>query len=425
MMPLKQFFALALLCAILTLAVPCLALSGTLDRLDAADELTMTISGLSFKQMNGSESGLAVLNAFLAPLSAEVSASSASARLAFRSGQKEISALRLQAAEWPDEHSLPHEALRRLFTEALPALYESCLPAEEAEIPEPEFKNARVRNLPASTQRTTLTVTPAQLAAADDVLGVFRACGSQLCAYLPGAAETTSWLDGLEAASDLTLKRLENADGDAVAWQLTGQVSSNGKDRRKLTLYGGVSGMNVYVSIKLPARSGKNRFELIIDLKDRNGKKESTLEGSITCKRVLDGISYTITDTVKLKNDLTGGEHLTGSIQRSLTEDSIKTVWTVKPDLTGDGNALSGSLTVTKKHAQTQVWQAIADIALKPGISTETETADDPVAFSTQLLSYLSACREALSPDQQRLFDHMLRTDAWMNGPVVPVPDRK
>ena len=406
---------LALLCAFLTLAQGCLAFSDTVATLDQADALTLTVGGLEIRQITGTENGQQVLNAFLSPLSAQVAVNADAAYLAILSAGQEAASVQLGPDLWPDTKTLPHMLLNRFFSETLPALFDACMPAEEP--PEPELRNVNVRNLPRSTQRTTLTVTPAQLVASPAVAQI-RECAAQLSAHLAQADEITAWAENLEAVSNLTVKRLENDAGEPVAWNVTGNISSGGKDVRKMTLYGGMDGMNAYVSLKLPARSGKNNFELVIDLKAKTGKKKNTWAGTISFKRVMNGVSCTITDTVDLENEHTSGEQISGSVKRQLTEGGIKTVWTVKPVLASDGHGFQGTLKVTKKHAQTQVWELAVALSVREGAEAGTATAEGLSEFAAQLAEYLADYRSKLEPGDQRQLDHMLRTDAWMNGPL-------
>ncbi len=411
---------LALLCVCLMLGQSCLAFSDTVDALDAADGLTLSLSNLTVRQLTGSENGRDVLNAFLSPLSAGAALKGNTARLAFLAGNAEIAALRMDSAGQADTFVMPQDTLARVFTEFLPALFEAGVPEEG--LPEPELKTVNIRNLPKSTQRTTLTISPSQAKAAKAAHAALRDITAQLSAHLPHTAELCAWAEAVGAASDLTLKRLENEKGQAVAWQLTGRIASGGKDTRRLTLYGGMNGTNVYVSLKLPARSGKNNLEFVVDLKDKTGKKTNTWSGTVSYKRVMNGVSCTIKDTVDLENDHTSGESITGSVRREVTVDGIKSVWTLRPDLSGDGHGLQGTLTATKKHAQTQVWQAQMNVSLTEGAAVDEAAAETQQQFAAQLLGYLNGYRAQLSADEQRQLDHMLRTDQWMNGPSVTIP---
>ena len=408
---------LALLCVSLMFGQSCLAFSDTADALDAAEGLTMTLSGLTLRQLTGTEHGRETLNAFLAPLSAQAALKKDVARLAFLSGDAEIAALRMGAGEEKATRELPHITLARIFDETLPALFSAGIPEEG--LPEPEQRTVNIRNLGKSTQRTTLTLSPAQ---AETALAAVQDAAARLSGHLPHTAEIAAWVQDMGAVSDLTLKRLENAEGRAVAWSMTGRIASAGKDVRNLNLYGGISGNNVYVSLKLPARSGKNRLELVIDLKDKAGKKENAWSGTVSYKRVRDGESFTIKDTLDLENDHTSGERITGSVKRELTADGIKTVWTLKPELTGDGHSLQGTLSATKKHAQTQVWQMTMSVSLQEGASVDGSAAETPEQFAGLLLGYLTDQRASLSEEDQRQLDHMLRTDEWMNGTSAAVP---
>ncbi len=410
--------ALALACVLALLSTSCLAFSDTLDAMNGLDALTLRLSGFSLIQINGAQAGQEMINRALSPLSAEVAVDAETARLALLNDGAELAALRLPASAWPDTGTWPHAALRRVLNEALPALFDACLPEEELT---PEARMATVRNLPTSIQRTTLTVTPAQFGQAEGALAPFRTAFAAMCAHLPYADALNAWVSALTAESDLTLKRLEDADGRAVAWSLSGRISSGGQDVRKLTFTGGIDGMNAYVSLKLPARSGKNSFELTVDLKDKPGKKKNTWSGTVSLKRVLNGESWTIRDTVSLTDEHAGEERLTGSVKRESVTDGIKTVWTAAPDLRGENGRLAGTLKVTKKHAQTQVWQASAAVSLSPGASTAAAAADSVSAFAAALTDAWIRFRASLPADGQRLLDHVFRSDAWLNGTSAPV----
>ncbi len=411
---------LALLCALLLVAPSCLAFSDTAAALDAADILTLTLNGLKVTQLNGNDRGREALNSFLSPLAARVALDKETARLALLADGAEFASLALASGEWPDPGTMPHRALEAVFSEALPALYEACLPVEEP--PEPEERSVSIRNLGRSPRRTTLTVMPEQFAGAETALASLRECVARLSVHLPHAAELNAWMSELNAASALTLKRLEGEDGQALAWQLTGSIASGGKDVRKLTLYGGVKGNDAYVSLKLPARSGKNSLTLTVELKDKAGAKKNTWTGTVTYKRSMNGEACTCKDTLKLENEHDGGERITGTLKREYTAGGIKTVWTLTPSLRDDGGGLTGTLTLKKKHAQTQVWQASLNVSLTAGAEQGESASGGMAEFSAGALAYLTRYRDALPEADRRLLDHMLRTDAWMNGTAVPAP---
>ena len=140
---------------------------------------------------------------------------------------------------------------------------------------------------------------------------------------------------------------------------------------------------------------------------------------------VLNGVSLTLKDTVDLTDDHSDGEKITGSLKREHTADGIKTVWTVTPSLRGDGHSLEGRLTCRKKHAQTVVWQAELTVSAAVGADPGEAAAADETLFAAQVLNYLTGYRNSLPEADRRQLDHMLRTDSWMNGAVIPVPSAK
>ena len=184
----------------------------------------------------------------------------------------------------------------------------------------------------------------------------------------------------------------------------------------------GNSGGNVYVSLKLPARSGRNDLELVISLKDQAGKRKNTWSGTLSYRHVMNGDSYVVKDTLSLTDEHQDGEEISGTVKREETVGGIKTVWTLTPELTGDGQSLQGTLNVKKKHAQTQVWQAECALSVTAGADEEPASCGDAAQFAAALAGWLDGYRSGLSPADQRQLDHMLRSNAWLNGPAAEVP---
>ena len=137
--------ALAALCALLLMAEGCLAFSDTADLLDKAEGVTVRLSEIKVQQLTGNDHGRETLNAFLAPLSAEIALNREAARLAVLASGQEVSTLSLEGQKLPDTGLLPHEAFRRLVTETLPDLFLELLPEE---VFEPELRKVKIKNLP-------------------------------------------------------------------------------------------------------------------------------------------------------------------------------------------------------------------------------------------------------------------------------------
>lgn len=402
----------ALICLLALCAAACAAESAGQSASPAPEQLTLTVGPLNFRTLNASsDEGLETLNAFLAPLAARVSVRQDGARLAFLADGQEIAAA--DAADLADTAALPTDALYRLFDEALPALYEAALPQEAP--PEPTLRRAQVKNVGLSTQRTAVQVTSAQLEAFRPAL---EEAVAALSAHLPHAGNLRAWAAAMQPVGDLTLTRLEDEAGAPVAWQLTGRIASGGQDTRQLTFYGGVHGLDAYISLKLPARSGRNSLQWVVDLNDRTGGKENTLTGTITYKRAMNGDSYTVKDTVDLRAAPGALTALSGSVRRECTAGGVKSVWTAAPSLTGDGRTLAGTVSLTRKYAQTQVWQAVLNVSLSTEPLPVLPAPLSLPAFTQALTRYFADTRAALSPERRRLLDHTLRTDAWMYGPA-------
>ena len=57
-------------------------------------------------------------------------------------------------------------------------------------------------------------------------------------------------------------------------------------------------------------------------------------------------------------------------------------------------------------------------LSAREGADAGAVTAEGLPEFAAQLAKYLADYRSKLEPGDQRQLDHMLRTDAWMNGPL-------
>ena len=84
---------------------------------------------------------------------------------------------------------------------------------------------------------------------------------------------------------------------------------------------------------------------------------------------------------------------------------------------------LSGPLSLTVRHERTDLYTLKAQITISQG-----ETKNDRILPASQLsssmLAFLLSARNSMSDQEKQLFDHLLRNDAWMNGPSVPpLPD--
>lgn len=246
--------------------------------------------------------------------------------------------------------------------------------------------------------------------------------------------EVQSILSELVFSGECRFKRfLDKEDGD-MGLQFTGNAAL-GEDKRKVTLFGGFTpNKGGYLSLSLPAVSGKNKMKLTVSWKEteKNGQHTLTLEADYTS--TLNGESQTAAMDVSLKNTVKNEtESWTGTVSLETGAADGKQQWQLKPTLTLDQTGLHGEISVQKKVESKTKLKATLSLTLTdwdaemPTLNSANDLRgmDEPAALQilnqelqplSQSLAHLMA---ALPEDSRTLLLHDLRTDAWMNAPTV------
>ena len=256
-----------------------------------------------------------------------------------------------------------------------------------------------------------------------------------------------AWYDAAERilttmtfSGECRFKRMLDKNGGDMGLQFTGQMEAEGLEQRKVTLFGGFTpGRGGYVSLSLPAVKGKNTLKITFGAKLTAKDPVNTLTFDGSFSRTLNGVSLSAEMEGTLKNTVkNGGEQWSGKATATINENGVKTVWTVSPALTGENDALSGTVTVQKKVGSAVKLKGTVQVLLSsaaeiPALSAENAAdlrgLDEASARARVLgemtpLSRLFLRLMAALPDNERiLLTHDLRTDAWMNGPTAPAPD--
>lgn len=340
----------------------------------------------------------------------------------------------LTGTEWeiPDWTGLPG-AYRRLA----PALYDQLKAYAEPRLTREgtSIKNAQS----AAAYETYLLKGGAMNEAWPDVVKTLLPIVSEtLAGQSAEYARTETLLRALEFAGDLRVKRFLDKEGGDMGLQVTGQAGLPG-DLRKVTLFGGFTmGRGGYLSLALPAVSGKNTLRLTLGgkLTEKNNTRTLSIEGSYS--RNQDGRATAASLEASFKNVMQdGSETWSGKATLAITENKRKTTWTAVPRLTFTDAGLSGAVNVQKKEGSALSIQAALQVSLTPGAHialpegtatrdlrwTSESKAQAAVAGELPALSRLVAGWMARLPEEERvLLTHDLRTDAWMNGPAAPVP---
>ena len=260
----------------------------------------------------------------------------------------------------------------------------------------------------------------------------------------PGVyAQLKETLSALTFSGECRFKRFLDKEGNDLGLQFTGQAAK-GDDKRKVTLFGGFTpDKGGYISLSLPAVSGKNTLKASLGVKLTSKKGVNTLDADGSYTRTFDGVTTAYTMDGSLKNAVKDEEEAwTGKITWTATENKVKTTWTLTPSLTFDGAGLYGKVTFQQKEGNTVKLKGTLNLSLRPleeitvpaaftakdlRLLTEEQARTAVLEELVPLIGALAELFAALPEAERTLLLHELRTDAWMNGPAVseekaPVP---
>ena len=252
-------------------------------------------------------------------------------------------------------------------------------------------------------------------------------------------SQAEALLEELTFSGECKFKRFLSKDGEDMGLQFTGQAA-RGEDKRKVTLfYGFTPNKGGYLSFSLPAVKGKNNLKLTVAvaMTQKNGVNTFSVESAYTC--TLDGKTVSATLDGSLKNTVREeSEKWTGKVTLTRTENKVKTTWTLFPDWTWTDEGMTGSAAVQQKTGNTVKLKATVNVAVtdyQPFALPSAASAKDlraltleraRTAVQAELAPLTLALGRLIAPLSEKERDtllHDLRTDAWMNGPVVPVAE--
>lgn len=252
-------------------------------------------------------------------------------------------------------------------------------------------------------------------------------------------AQAEELLRSLSFSGECRFKRFLDKEGGDMGLQFTGRAA-RGEDVRKVTLFGGYTpGRGGYISLALPAVSGKNNFKVTLTgkLSEKNTQHTLTLEGTYT--RTYAGETQTASLDVSLKNAIKdGNEEWSGKVSVDTKEKGVKSAWTLTPALTFTDDGLQGRIGIRQKKDGDQVLKAVLSLSLKEADEIPVPEAaaakdlrgmDESQARAvvagemtgfTQVFMGLIA---ALPEETRSVLTHDLRTDEWMTAPSAPLLD--
>ena len=338
-----------------------------------------------------------------------------------------------------DQDGLPNLA-------ALPAVYAQWAPAlypllAQITTPKASKTATSIKNAAASAAYENYILT------AEEMNGAWPQILDALLPALKGAlagqprlyAQAEELLRALTFSGECRFKRFLDKEGGDMGLQFTGRAA-RGEDERKVTLFGGYTpGKGGYISLSLPAVSGKNNFKATLTgkLSEKNAQRALTLEGTYT--RAYAGETQTASLDVSLKNAIQDeNEKWSGKVTVETKEKGIKSTWILTPDLAFTGSGLQGQVGIRQKKDGDQVLKAVLSLSLKgmgeiavPEAAAakdlrgmEESQARAVTAGETSALTRVFMGLIAALPEETRsVLTHDLRTEAWMTAPSAPLPE--
>lgn len=244
-------------------------------------------------------------------------------------------------------------------------------------------------------------------------------------------AQAESLLRSVTFFGECRFKRFLDKENGDMGMQFTGQAEKDG-DKRKVTLFGGCTpNKGGYISLSLPAVSGKNNWKanMAVQLTEKDGLSTLTLEGAYA--RKLDDINVSGDLEATLKNQTReGGEKWTGKATVNTSEGKTKTAWVLQPDLTFTDEGLQGEIRLQRKTVGKVSLKGTASLALTSGgpeaapvsgakdLRGESESRIREAALEelSPLAALLADLFGDLTENERTHLLHDLRTDEWMNG---------
>ncbi len=254
---------------------------------------------------------------------------------------------------------------------------------------------------------------------------------SALTAVLPEGSEqyerASALLRSLTFESEAEFSRYVDKDGLTLGMKFVGDIARAGQDARKAQIFFCVKrDKGVNITVQLPAVSGRNTFKLVITSDTTLGKSQNRLETDVTWSRALDGVKTSGAVSVSLKNAFsTGTERWTGTVRVENTAGGVKTVYTVKPDVSVKDGAGGGTATVARKTGSTTTLSGTVTLEIAPDALPTWAKSAQPPTMGEESLTF-AAARAGLAvlsalPDADKLaFLHAFGHEEWLESDLAP-----
>lgn len=247
--------------------------------------------------------------------------------------------------------------------------------------------------------------------------------------------EAESLLSKLVFSGECRFKRFLDKKGGDMGLQFTGNAAL-GNDVRKVTLFGGYTpDKGGYISLSLPAVSGKNSLKISFAGKVYKADTYNTLTLEGSYSRTLDGQTHSATLDASLKNTIKkGNETWSGKITLTEKQKDKNDTWILTPELTFTEAGLQGNIALRKKEGETTALKCAVQLHMQ-----QAEAIQPPAALAArdlrgmteekaraiaaaELIPLTGTFMQLLAqlPEESRvLLTHDLRTDSWMTAPSI------
>lgn len=270
---------------------------------------------------------------------------------------------------------------------------------------------------------------------AEEMNGLWPAmCDMALAGILPqgGYDDFADALRGTEFTSDVRIKRLYDRQGNDMGLQVTGNGTVLGTERKISLLYGYTKGKGGSLTVSAKALSGKDSLKFTAGWKETLREEKNTYSFTLSCANTLTGEKTACSLEGRL---VQAGESVTGEVTVT-GNDGVS--WTVSPDVQVTEEKITGSVEIRGKEKKKTLLHAMLQLDIESAperkipAAGETvslrgktqEEADAALAFEKLvLMRALKYVLSDLTAEERNILTHELRTDNWLTGPRVPVPE--
>ncbi len=257
----------------------------------------------------------------------------------------------------------------------------------------------------------------------------------------PAAGRLQGWLQQAAFEGPADLRLYTSREGAPLGWQFTGSLSAPGCSARRVTLLTGWQGeAGLYISLKAPALEGRDSLTLQLSLREKARKDGRALEGDAAWSWRTGPVRDAGKARLALSSkDTPQGEVLSGTftLDQPAVSGRPRRVLRLAPDLSWQGDALTGTVAVTRREGTRETLNLTVDISLASAFLIPPPLAQDVLAAhsagETHAQAQARLTQALVEPWRQllmtlpqdtrlALIHDMGRTARTQGDPVPPLP---